>query len=123
MGSLLAIAAAHAFLVQGQVHLTRLQEKISAEAVTNRELQDRVAQLEDPSQIINQAESQGLVAPAQIGDLPQVPLSPGATMRDGAVPVVGLSNRSTDASQRIAPTKQVRTPDKGLGGPRQGPSR
>lgn len=79
VGSLLVVMATHAYLVQGQVGLAKLDQRLSAEETTHRDLEQRVAQLEAPDRIVSQAQRQGLVAPKVTNDLPQVPLSTGAS--------------------------------------------
>ncbi len=73
--SLLATVAANAYLTQGQVRLARLQQQVAVQINAHRDLELQVAQLEDPSHLVAQAERQGLNAPSQVGDLAQVDLS------------------------------------------------
>lgn len=72
VGSLLAVAAAQAYLTQGQVRLARLQQQLTTEEAHHRDLELRVAQLEDPSHVVSQAQAQGLTVPVQVTDLPLV---------------------------------------------------
>lgn len=72
VGSLLLVAAAQAYLTQGQVHLARLQQQLNAEEAHHRDLELRVASLEDPSHVVGQAQQQGLTVPTQVTDLPLV---------------------------------------------------
>ncbi len=74
VGSLLAVAGGHALLTQGQVRLARVESQVAKQVAENRQLELRVAQLEDPQQIVAQAQKQGLTAPSQVGDLAEVPL-------------------------------------------------
>lgn len=74
VGSPLATAGAQAYLAQGQVRLTALQQQLATAVTRHRVLEQKVAQLEDPTTIIGRAQQLGLVAPAQIGDLAEVPL-------------------------------------------------
>ena len=75
VGSLLAVAAAHAYLTEGQVSLTRMQHQLQGALTAQRSLEVQVARMEDPSHIVSQAQQQGLTAPSQIGDLQPVSLS------------------------------------------------
>jgi hypothetical protein len=75
VGSLLATVAAHAYLTQGQVRLARLQQQVAVQLNAHRDLELQVAVLEDPSHLVAQAQRQGLNAPSQVGDLPQVSLT------------------------------------------------
>lgn len=76
--TLLAVAAAQAYLVQGQVHLARLQQQLNAAQGSQRDLEARVARLEDPAAVVGQAQQQGLSVPQQVTDLPLV--SPSTTV-------------------------------------------
>lgn len=69
---MLAVGGAHAYLVQGQVHLARLQHELTSAQAEQRNLEVQVAQLEDPSNVVAQAEQHGLSAPSQVTDLPLV---------------------------------------------------
>ncbi len=75
VGSLLAVVGAHAYLTQGQVRLTRLQQILQSERSTQRALELRVAELENPASIVARAQQQGMVPPTKVSDLPQVDLS------------------------------------------------
>jgi cell division protein FtsL len=79
LGSLLLVAASHAYIVQGQVGLAHLDQRLTSEEVTHRSLEQQVATLEDPNRIVSEAQHQGLVTPPQSVDLPQVPLTTSAT--------------------------------------------
>ena len=74
VGSLLATVAAHAYLTQGQIRLARLQQQVAVQINEHRDLELQVSQLENPAHVVVQAQQQGLGAPSQVGDLPQVPL-------------------------------------------------
>lgn len=75
MGSLLAVAGAHAYLTQGQLRLTRLQGQLSSQLARHRNLELQVANLEQPSSVLTQAQKQGLVVPSNVNDLPQANVS------------------------------------------------
>ena len=68
--SLLMVVAASAYMTQGQVRLTRLQAQLTAVLGQHHDLEQRVAQLSDPSEVVSQAQHHGLVAPEQ-RDRPQ----------------------------------------------------
>lgn len=72
LASLLAVGGAHAYLTAGQVRLARLQQQLESAQTTERGLEVQVAQLEDPSRVVNQAQQQGLTVPSQVTDLPLV---------------------------------------------------
>jgi cell division protein FtsL len=74
--SLLMVVAASAYLTQGQVRLTRMQQQLTSELGHHRDLEARVAQLADPSNVVSQAQRHGLTAPSHVTDLPQVTVSP-----------------------------------------------
>ena len=84
VGSLLAVVGAHAYLTEGQVRLTRLQQSLQSERSTRRALQLRVAELENPASIVARAEQQGMVPPTKISDLPQVALSSSGASSGGS---------------------------------------
>ncbi|HAM02910.1 MAG TPA: hypothetical protein DCQ30_11905 [Acidimicrobiaceae bacterium] len=70
--SLLAVGGAHAYLVQGQVRLAHLQHELTTAQTEQRALEVQVAQLENPSNVVSQAEQHGLNVPSQVTDLPLV---------------------------------------------------
>jgi cell division protein FtsB len=70
--TLLAVAGAQAYLVQGQVHLARLQQELGNAQGRQRDLEAQVARLEDPAAVVGQAQQQGLRVPQQVTDLPLV---------------------------------------------------
>jgi cell division protein FtsL len=72
LASLLAVAGAHAYLVQGQVRLARLEQQLSSAQSTQRDLEVQVARLDDPSHVVSQGEQHGLTVPAHVTDLPPV---------------------------------------------------
>jgi len=76
--SLLLVVAASAYLTQGEVRLTRMQQQLTSELGQHRNLLARAAHLSDPSAVVSQAERHGLTAPSKVTDLPQVkvPTSP-----------------------------------------------
>lgn len=72
VGSLLAVAGAQAYLTQGQVRLARIQQQLTTEQARHRDLELKVAQLDDPSHVVAKAQQQGLTVPAQVTDLPLI---------------------------------------------------
>ena len=76
VGSLLAVAGAQAYLIQGQVNLVRLQKNLNSQLGQHRDLELKVAQLEQPTRIVSDGQAQGLIVPGQVKDLPQVNVSP-----------------------------------------------
>lgn len=72
VSSLLAVGAAHAYLIQGQVRLARLDQQLSTAQSEQRALQVQVAQLEAPARVVAQAQKDGLEVPPSVTDLPLV---------------------------------------------------
>jgi len=75
VGSLLSVVAADAYLTQGQVRLTRMQQQLTADLGRHRDLELEVARSSDPSKVVGEAQGRGLVAPDHVTDLPQVSVS------------------------------------------------
>jgi hypothetical protein len=73
--ALLAVVVAHSLLAQGQVRLTGEQSQLAAEQAIHRQLLATVAQAEDPSTIVAEAQRLGLVPPSSVTQLPAVPLT------------------------------------------------
>lgn len=112
VGSLVVVAGAHAVLVEGQVRLTQLQAQVSAEGITNRQLQDRVARLENPSQIVSEAQAQGLQAPTHIVDLPQVPLTPETAGSNAGTATAPAGQRTTAVQKDRTTSAPRRRPER-----------
>jgi cell division protein FtsL len=70
--SLLMVVAASAYMTQGQVRLTRLQGQLTAVLGQHHDLENRLAQLSNPSRVVSQSQRHGLVPPSQVTDLTQV---------------------------------------------------
>lgn len=83
VGSLLAVAGAYAYLTQGQVRLTRLDQQLGNQLNRHRELELKVADLEQPSKVVSEAKQQGLVTPSKVTDLPPVSLPTAAAPTSG----------------------------------------
>jgi hypothetical protein len=75
VGSLLAVVVGDAMMTEGQVSLTNTQSQVAAAVTAQKAYQVAVAQMAAPPVVVAQAESQGLVAPTTVVDLPQVPLN------------------------------------------------
>jgi hypothetical protein len=105
VGSLLAVAGADAYLTQGQVRLTRLQEQLNAQLGQHRNLELGVAQLEQPAGVLSEAQKEGLVVPGDVTDLPQV----NAAGTQGTE-VASSSSRSSRAVASAAGARTARTP-------------
>lgn len=97
VGSLLAVAAAQAYLTQEQVHLSQLQGQLTSVVGLHRNLELRVAELENPSRVESEAQRQGLVVPSHVID---VPASSVATVPAQAVPASGSSRPRSLAPMR-----------------------
>ncbi len=74
VASLLAVVVADGMVAQHQIALSRTEAQLASATATEKALQTRNAEMAAPPLIVHQAESQGLVAPSQVIDLPQVPL-------------------------------------------------
>jgi len=75
VASLLAVVVADAMVAQGQVRLTAVEAKIDGQLAIEKAAQTEVAQLAAPARLVGQGIILGLTAPAQVVDLPQVPLN------------------------------------------------
>ena len=71
LGSLLAVVAANAYMTQGQVELTQMQQKLTSDLGQHRDLEAQVAKLVNPSSVVSSAQAHGYVAPSHVTDLPQ----------------------------------------------------
>jgi hypothetical protein len=89
--SSLMVVAASAYLTQGQVRLTQMQQRLTAELNRHHDLEGRVAQLVDPSHVVAQAQRHGLTAPTRVTDLPQVNLTQTSTTTSTAPAARGAS--------------------------------
>ncbi len=74
VGSLLIVVVGDTMVTQGQVHLAGLQSEIAAQQATQKSMQVEVAQLAAPDRVVAEGIALGLKAPAQVEDLPEVPL-------------------------------------------------
>lgn len=86
--SLLMVVASSAYLTQGEVRLTKMQQQLTSELGQHRNLLARAARLADPSNVVSQAQRHGLTAPSKVTDLPQVNVSTSSATTSTA-PVAG----------------------------------
>jgi hypothetical protein len=96
VGSLLFVVVGDALVAQGQVRLSNLQGAITAAQATQKSMQTEVAQLAAPDRVVAQGIALGLTAPAQVVNLPQVPL-------DVPLPVPQTSPVATPAPPATTP--------------------
>jgi len=106
VGSLLAVVVGDTMVAQGQVRLADLQSKITSQQAIEKAAQTEVAQLAAPERVVAQGILLGLTAPAQVVDLPQVPLDvplpvPNTTPLPSAH---AASTATTHAASSPAPT-------------------
>jgi cell division protein FtsB len=106
VGSLLAVTGAQAYLTQGQVRLTRLQDQLNAQLGQHRNLELGVAQLEQPAAVLSQAQKEGLVVPGNVTDLPQV----NTGGRQGATEAASKSSGSSQATAPAAGARAAASP-------------
>jgi hypothetical protein len=104
------VAAGHAYLTQGQVRLARLQGQLGSQLGQHRDLELQVAQLEQPANVLSQAQKQGLVVPSNVTDLPQVAVSaPSGSNPSGSSRPVA----DTGGARAAAATVSTTTPSRG----------
>jgi cell division protein FtsL len=98
--ALLSVVVAHSMLAQGQVGLTAAQSQMAAEEAIHRQLLTKVAEAENPAQIVAEAKKLNLVPPANVKQLPAVPLNVpiGQTTTSTTVPGTGSTASSTATS-------------------------
>jgi hypothetical protein len=74
-GSLLAVVAGDDLVTQGQIRLSAIQSQVATATAADKSQQVAVAQLAAPTRVVRTAETQdGMTAPPQVTDLPEVPL-------------------------------------------------
>jgi type II secretory pathway pseudopilin PulG len=109
LGSLLAVVVGQAILANDQVQISALQHELSLEQSTHRQAELQVADLETPQRIVGDATKDGMVHPAQITELPYVPLNvavatpdvtppPAPTTTTTTAPASSTSSASTSAT-------------------------
>ena len=105
VGSLLAVVVGDTMVAQGQVRLADLQSKIASQQAIQKAAQTEVAQLAAPERVVAQGILLGLTAPAQVVDLPQVPLNVPLPVPDTTpLPSAHTASTTTHAASSAAPT-------------------
>jgi len=94
LGSLLAVVAANAYMTQGQVQLTQMQQRLTSDLGQHRDLEAQVAKAVDPSSVVSSAQAHGYVAPSHVTDLPQVTDPPASAAGPPASSSTSRSNGS-----------------------------
>ncbi|HUI03845.1 MAG TPA: hypothetical protein VLZ77_09910, partial [Acidimicrobiales bacterium] len=97
VGSLLSVVAADAYMTQGQIRLTRMQQQLNTDLGRHHDLELDVARSSDPSKVVGEAQHNGLVAPDRVTDVPQVSES-GSTASTTA-PAGGTAGHRSTGSQ------------------------
>ena len=106
VGSLLAIVVGDTMVAQGQVRLADLQSKITSQQAIQKAAQTEVAQLAAPERVVAQGILLGLTAPAQVVDLPQVPLDVPLPVPD-TTPLPSTRASSTATTRAAATTSHT----------------
>jgi type II secretory pathway pseudopilin PulG len=75
VGSLLAVVVGDTLVAQGQVRLADIQQAITSAQTAQKSMQTEVAELAAPDRVVAQGIALGLTAPAQVVNLPEVPLN------------------------------------------------
>jgi hypothetical protein len=75
VASLLAVVVGDALITQGQIRLSATQQAVAAATIEQKTAQVNVAGMAAPPVVVRAAENLGLVAPTQVIDLPEVPLT------------------------------------------------
>ena len=105
VGSLLAVVIGQAVLANDQVQISALQHELSLEQSTHRQAELQVANLETPRRIVGDATKAGMVHPAQVIELPYVPLNvPIATPNVTAAPAPTTTTTTTTPPATTTPT-------------------
>ena len=105
VGSLLLVAAADAYLTQGQVRLTRIQQQLNTELGRHHDLELRAAQRANPGAIVAGAQQHGMQAPGQVADIPLVstpPPSPTTTVAPAAPTAPAVKQPSSSSNAAVA---------------------
>jgi hypothetical protein len=101
VGSLLAVVVGDTLVAQDQVRLAKLQSAIGSAQAAQKTMQTEVAQLAAPDRVVQQGIALGLTAPAQVVNLPEVPLNVALPVPD-TTPVATAAPASTAAAGRSA---------------------
>ncbi|MHB1711801.1 MAG: hypothetical protein ACYCV7_10420 [Acidimicrobiales bacterium] len=75
LGSLLSVVVGDDLVAQGQIRLSQTESLAAAASIRQKRLQVKVAELSAPQIVVTEAKRLGMVTPAQIVDLPSVPLN------------------------------------------------
>ena len=112
IGSLLAVVLGHAMEAQTQVRLSADQAALSAEQTTHREDVLALAQLETPSRIAAEAQSQlHMVTPSQVVQVPSVSLTtPLPTPKVAPAPSGTTTAPTAPTATTVASTARVTAP-------------
>ena len=99
-----------AVLANDQVQMSALQHELSLEQSTHRQAELQVANLETPRRIVGDATKAGMVHPAQVIELPYVPLNtPIATPNVTAAPAPTTTTTSTTPPATTTSTTSAST--------------
>jgi hypothetical protein len=110
VGSLVAVVIGQAVLANDQVQMSALQHELSLEQSTHRHAELQVANLETPRRIVGDATKAGMVHPAQVIELPYVPLNaPIATPNVTAAPAPTTTTTTTTPSATTTSTTAAPT--------------
>ncbi len=105
VGSLVAVVIGQAVLANDQVQISALQHELSLEQSTHRQAELQVANLETPRRIVGDATKAGMVRPAQVIELPYVPLNaPIATPNVTAAPAPTTTTTTTPPATTTSTT-------------------
>ena len=102
----MAVVVADAMVAQGQVRMAAIQSKINDQLTIQKSAQSDVAQLAAPGRVVAQGINHGLIAPAQVVNLPQVPLNVPLPVPDTSpLPVVAKPVAPAPATPAATSTK------------------
>jgi len=107
VGSLLAVVVGDTLVAQDQVRLARLQSAIGSAQAAQKSMQTEVAQLAAPDRVVQQGIALGLTAPAQVVNLPEVPLDVALPVPDTTPVAAPAPTTSTRAPATAAPATAV----------------
>ena len=110
VGSLLVVVVGDTMVAQGQVRLAKIQLAISAQQATQKAMQTEVAQLAAPDRVVAQGIAHGLTAPAQVVNLPEVPLTVPLPVPDTSP--AGAKPAAPAATKAAAPASTASTATK-----------
>ena len=108
VGSLLAVVVGDTLVAQDQVRLARLQSAIGSAQAAQKSMQTEVAQLAAPDRVVQQGIALGLTAPAQVVNLPEVPLNVALPVPDTTpvgAPATTTPTRAPSTPATTTPTR------------------